>query len=578
MNRLIIFVLLQLVTFIPSNHAFTITPYTSYSSTTQPRTSSSYHFFHNHHQCKKSLQLFSSSQGYIPPEKSQALNSKRKAPQPKVGDFVRYYDLDGGKSDGQELVGKITFIQSSKSSSSSNNDVQWIAEVTEMDDVGDGYYADFPSRKKRKSKIYNIQNLSPLIASYVRSEDAYKIPLTAMGRPSPYFENYDLENYQGPMKVEINQEIVENDLKNYGQLKIKLLKDAAIYGLVGTVIADLFKGLDDALIYFAGALAGIGYLFFLSIKTDTMGSQDAKMGSNISNLRFALPLVVLVGVAIQNLSAGESSPLIEAGYNVNVFRTVSPEQFAAAMLGFLTYRIPLFVSQLGPVVSDSAGMMLPGSAGMAIQMAKDAKNAKLNKREKNVLGEDLTTILLVSGPIGAGKSELVNRLIEDSEGKLIPPKRVDIVAEPMLYEKLVSRDEILQVDPSGRYALTKDGILSAAKKAQNDEGIDQVVVVDADVNLCKKLVNIGGARLVGVWVGLDAVEKFESNLVKLLDSGEIKIPENETKETVLRAKLREIVKDIEYGVVSGIFEFTVLNDDFDESMSQLKSAADYCFE
>jgi len=213
-----------------------------------------------------------------------------------------------------------------------------------------------------------------------------------------------------------------------------------------------------------------------------------------------------------------------------------------------------------------------------------ASAAAGSKGTSSVFASDnnLTTVLLISGTGGTGKSELVQQLIEDSGGKLIPPKHIDIVAEPILYEQLVAKEEILQVDDTGRYALTKDGILSAGRKQHNfieDENDDgQVVVVDADVKLCKKLVNVSGARLVGVWIGLDELEKFELNLNKQLDSGAIPIPDDETKESVLRAKIREIVKDIEYGVVSGIFEFTVLNDDFDKSLLQLKSAADYCFE
>jgi len=517
---------------------------------------------------------------------------------------VRFYDLDGGRTDGEELVGKITFIQStsspSPSPSTNDNDAtppppkkKWLAEVTEMEDVGDGYYTEYPSRKRRKSKLLTMESLSPLIASYVRTEDAYKIPTDGNGRPLPSFEMYDLENYAGPTAAIVNTDVIQEDLALYNDLKWELIKGASLAGLIGTVVANLVVGLDDALIYAAGAIAGVGYLFFLGVKTDTVGSSDAKLGSNISNLRFALPLIVLVGVSFQNLSngggvgVGVGAGVGEDAFTMAAFRTVRPDQFASAMLGFLTYRIPLFASQLGPLIGESAGMMVPGSAGMAIQMANEAKasaaaGGKGTSSSLFASDNNLTTVLLISGPAGTGKSELVQRLIEDSGGKLVPPKRIDIIAEPILYEQLLAKEEILQVDDTGRYALTKDGILSAGRKPNNvnedENDIGQVVVVDADVKLCKKLVNVSGARLVGVWIGLDELEKFELNLNKQLDSGAIPIPDDETKESVLRAKIREIVKDIEYGVVSGIFEFTVLNDDFDKSLLQLKSAADYCFE
>ena len=60
-------------------------------------------------------------------------------------------------------------------------------------------------------------------------------------------------------------------------------------------------------------------------------------------------------------------------------------------------------------------------------------------------------------------------------------------------------------------------------------------------------------------------------------SREISIPEDETRESIVRAKIREIVRDIEYGIVSGVFEFTILNDDPEDSLKQLKAAAEYSF-
>ena len=77
------------------------------------------------------------------------------------------------------------------------------------------------------------------------------------------------------------------------------------------------------------------------------------------------------------------------------------------------------------------------------------------------------------------------------------------------------------------------------------------MVVDADVSLARKLVDLSGARLVGVWIGLDDIDKFESLLRGKIASGKIDVPEGETEDAVLRAKVRQVVKDIEFGVVSG---------------------------
>jgi Guanylate kinase len=515
---------------------------------------------------------------YTPPEASEA-KARKKPPYPKIGDLVRYYDLDGGKSDGEELVGKLTFLQKSTSSKSNGPDgepvVEWLAEVTELENVGEGYFAEYPSRKRRKSKLYKLESLSPVIGSYVRSEDAFKVPTDRMGKVLPLFESYNLEGFQGPAAVPVNTQVIENDLKNYKALKGKLFKDALLAGLFGTIIADLVAGLDIALVYFVGAISGVGYLFFLSVKTDTVASPDAKLGSNVSNIRFVLPLLVLVGISFQNLVTGGVSPSVD-----NVFDSVTKEQFGAAMLGFLTYRLPLFVSQLFPIIGESAGIDLPGSAGIAMQMARDAKESMGGTKKKDIFGQDLTTVLLVSGPTGCGKSELVEKLIQDSDGRFVAPKYLDRIVDPIKYEQLEFRDELLQQDPTGRYGLTKDSLLNSPGKFKDQYGqeLDKIVVIDADVELCKKLTKLSGIRIVGVWVGLDALEKFEVRIKEQIESGAIPIPEGESAEIVRRTKLREIVKDIEYGIVSGIFEFTVLNDDFENSLMELKSAAEYCYQ
>ena len=531
---------------------------------------------------------------------------QREPPYPKIGDCVCFYDVDGGQADGQALVGKISLIQRILGSSSNDDDDdgtnKWLVEITELEDVGDGYYAEYPSRKRRnKRSLRNLEDIAPLAASFVRTEDAYKVPSDAgTGRPIPLFPGYKLKGYGGPAAVPVNQDVVQDDLERYADLKVKLLRDAFLAGLAGALITDLARGLDDAIVYFSGALAGVGYLFFLSIKTDTIGSDGGKLGKDVSNFRFVLPAVVLVGIAIRNLALGDASPLGASG-PTNIFSTVTQEQFACAMIGFLTYRIPLFVGQLAPVFGDSAGSLLPGSAGMAFEMAKEAKAAReageAIGEADSPFGKDLTPVLLVCGPPGTGTTGLVQRLIAEDD-RFVAPKLVDRVKDPATFERLETREEFLKLDDSGRYGLTAQGVLTAAASAEEearaaaaaeasgeeeediatDNGkFGRVVVVDADVDLAKKLRQLPGSRLIGVWVGLDSMEKFEANLKKQIESGELTIPEGETEESVIRAKVKEIVQNIEYGVVSGMFEFTILNDDIDTSMVELKKAAEYCF-
>ena len=70
--------------------------------------------------------------------------------------------------------------------------------------------------------------------------------------------------------------------------------------------------------------------------------------------------------------------------------------------------------------------------------------------------------------------------------------------------------------------------------------------------------------------------EFESRLEKQIASGAILISEDESKESVIRARVKEIIKEVEYGISAGIFEFTILNVDKEKSVAELKEAASYC--
>eukprot|EP00980_Cylindrotheca_fusiformis_P027654 scaffold21824_cov89-Cylindrotheca_fusiformis.AAC.1 len=392
--------------------------------------------------------------------------STSKSLHPKIGDLVRYYDLDGGNQKGQELVGKITFITSLMTNDNNKKKKKdFLVELTELENVGDGYFAEYSSQKRmRKKTDRNLQSVSPIMASYVRSEQAYKVPLVGTSSSSSSDddsrvrvrqETYDLDDYDGPNFLEIDENLVAQDGIKYGTLKFNLLKNAAITGLAGAAIANLLYGPEIGAIYLAGAFASVAYLFFLSIKTDTLASEDAKLGKNVSNLRFLMPVLVIVGVALYNQGKGDLNPLKDSN---NMLDTVTTEQFGAAILGFLTYRLPLFVGQVvdafkedaaadGDLSSLLGGGVPTGSAGMVMQLAKKGSSSSSSSSTATtdgaIMAPELTPVLLVSGPQSTGRSELVQQLLQ--------------------------KDDRL-VDPTGRYGLTKDAVLKATQRNLQDGG------------------------------------------------------------------------------------------------------------
>ena len=114
-----------------------------------------------------------------------------------------------------------------------------------------------------------------------------------------------------------------------------------------------------------------------------------------------MPAFVFIGVAIYNkLILGDTRPVSSSN---NILTTVSPEQFGAIILGFLTYRLPLFANQISDLLKEGTGV-LPGSVGVAMSLVK--QDAKDKNAVTSGIG-DLKTVLVVSGPPAAGRTELV---------------------------------------------------------------------------------------------------------------------------------------------------------------------------
>jgi hypothetical protein len=506
--------------------------------------------------------------GYVPPEESQSASDfppSKVRLYARVGDIVRCYDLLGGKQNGEVIVGRISFIQKNIGGEGSG----WTVDVAVLDDVGDGYYAEFSSIRA-KTITRDLIDVAPISASFVGRENAWKVPRLP-GTVNPIVRSilYDIEGYEGPQTglPPIDENILEQDLLVYQQLKANLLRYTAITGAIGTCLADIISGPEDAIVYAGGVLCSVVYLLFLSWKTDTIGSQSSKMGNRFSNFRFLTPFFAALAVALYNKCLGNSAdPSLYQG----PFDLITKEQFAALMLGFFSYRIPLFLSQLVAFsysnTSQSIGIeeiSLQSATSTSVQPWKNAQ-----------------TVLLVSGPKLAGRSELFRQLVQrGSQWRFVEPDLVDRFNDPANFERLDQRNEIIEIDPTGRYGLTLQNIrqvCDAVALKQHSE--PAVVALNVNVATVPKVLKLPHLRFVGVWIGLSTVKAFEDRLHQDLDSGELAIPANESRESFIRLCIKEIIQEIEFGIGSGVFEFTVLNEgSLDESFQQLLQSAEYCF-
>jgi hypothetical protein len=525
----------------------------------------------------------STSEGAIEATKSRKLY-------PAVGDVVRYYDLDGGNPQGQLCVGKITYIQKNMGQEKSG----WTLEVTPLQDIGSGYFADYSTYQQRQAKVVlrDLLEVSPLAFTFVMTQDAYKISLDVNADPIVRHEKYDFVGYKGPFSgatKPINTEVVATDAQKYDDLKQQLLVNTALFGLVGSLLTGIVRSTEDAVVYSSGVAASLAYLYLLSIKTDTVATPEFKLGNNVSNLRFLTPLVPLLGVALYN-QVHPPDPLAPSAFSV-----VTAGQFLDVTCGFLSYRIPLFVSQfiesnaakedvfipttittsamterkitstssrsdtsttvpetVKPATSTTVSIppTTPGKVSLASatatlneSIAMEAKPAAPPVvKSSRTTSRRATTVLLVSGPMAAGRSPLVDRFVEESNGKFV-------------------------LSPFA----SKEAILEMAKKS----GPDAVVVVDTDVESAIQLSKVDGIRAIPVFVTLNSIEAFERKIDALLDDMAPLVDEGRAIE--VRVQSMKVVSQIEKGMASGIFEFTIVNDNVEQSLKELRAASAYCF-
>ena len=585
---------------------------------------------------------------------SNSPEKERRMLYPAVGDIVRYYDLDGGNQKGQMMIGKISYISKNMGKEKSG----WTVEIIELDRLrndssasstnsnggvgstssGGSYYADYPNYQTRKSKtilrdLHN--NVSPVACVFVNSENAYKISInTSTQQPIVRQEQYDLEGYEGPFVTNlpyssnirpINDNIVLDDAVRYDLLKFELLRNTALFGIVGAIVTYIASstmngsdpnsknGIEYALIYFSGVLANLLYLYFLSMKTDTMAttSTNNKFGKVITNLRFITPILPLIAVSIYN----ELVPHPE--FQSTTFKLVSTQQFFAVTIGFLSYRIPLFFTQIQESLKDnntsnkdalstttstiyqptdtststSSGTVTPGKVSLVSSMdtstttttTTDTKQStmkplfpiKFNTKTKK---NELVTIFLISGPSATGRSELVQRFVQESNGQFVLPKYIDRLNNVTQFEYIDQRNGFIYKSNEDRYGFTRESLV---QDVQNLDPTKSVMILDADVDFAIQLSQMGGGvRLVAVWVTLGSIDAFEERIGRQYDQQTKRITDimpDEGRNIEIRARTMKIVQEIELGISSGIFEFTIINDNEEQSLKELREASKYCF-
>ena len=150
------------------------------------------------------------------------------------------------------------------------------------------------------------------------------------------------------------------------------MQDALLFGAAGSVVTTATQGVDEGLTFAVGVLVGVGYLLLLEFKVDRIDSPSSGPLAGLGNLlefsRFLLPVFFVLGLAVKNAFDHAADGPQE------VFNLVPKDQFLAAILGFLSYRVPLLYSELKNVFTDDAVLeVLPGSIAKTVQMVKKVR-------------------------------------------------------------------------------------------------------------------------------------------------------------------------------------------------------------
>ena len=477
---------------------------------------------------------------------------------PNVGDLVKVPSKWPGEFD----VAIVDFVQQVPSRRAVEVD------LLILKNVGDSLWR-VPGRKPATIRA-DIGKLGRLDYEYAREFDAYRIDSSQLQPLVP--------------KAPTDPDIVAQGIAEYDALKARLLRESAIVGAVGTLAAYVALGADVSGTFAAGAATGIAYVFLLGIETDSIGSAEPppKAVALAASGRLALPALLMALLASQRSLAG-------SGFVP--FSSLSKEGFAAATLGFLSYKAPLLARQIARALKElesedaqapvGAGGMQGGGLGLALRMARDQQKRRANKEEQAAAAlmkkeAENPRQLLICGPSGVGKSTLVSRLIEsrgDRFGFSVstttrPPRNGEVdgvsynfVGRAEFERKIDDGDFLEWAEVGGNLYGTE---ISAVQKVYSQ---GRICVLDLDVRGVLSILERPDMNPLSIWV---APPSFEAIRSRLQERGTESSDEIEGR--VARAR-----EEIEFSLRSDCFDHVIVNDVLADAFSELDRIVDATF-
>lgn len=195
-------------------------------------------------------------------------------------------------------------------------------------------------------------------------------------------------------------------------------------GAAISVVVGLTFGLNSAVDYSIGVVAGALYLFLLEKKVDNIGSKYSALPSrnnstqstvtdmaqsrlldNASKGRLLVPVLVVALLTCRNVYLDGQVP--------QYLRLISQQQFVCAMSGFLTSRFSIFLGEVTKEIriDDWIGLV-PGS--LAVVIRSQLQKQRQDEADLEAASEEQAApyrIVFVTGPAAAGRHELLSQIV-----------------------------------------------------------------------------------------------------------------------------------------------------------------------
>jgi guanylate kinase len=472
---------------------------------------------------------------------------------PVPGDVVLY----AGRWADEDAAGLVEAVRPR-----AGNSTAFVVDIVEMRDVGDRLFAT--TRRRRWFDVGDVR--IALDAEYVPSQDAYTVLSARHG-------------YAAIPEMDAESKAVAD--AEYASLKARMLKMTAIAGLGGTSFAAVLLSTDLAISFGLGSAASLAYLYLLQLTVDTVGDSggenfESRFASRFVVLRFAVPALPFLALALTNYDVAaipSSASVLGPRFGV-----VSPQQAAAAILGLLTYKVPLLSQTGGEAVDSLAEMPLnTGTGGMLGTFAGVAARAV---RGLSAAGDAPPTaasaagrsmLFVFAGPSGSGKSSLIRQLFKDcsdlfgfsvSHTTRAPRDgEVDGVdyhfVEKREFEAMVDAGEFVE------HAIVHGNLYGTSYAAVAKVfSSGKCCVLDLDVQGVMALAQRGGEEQWSprfVWVSPPSINALRKRL---------EARGTETAEALAK-RLDTATREIAFAATSRVFDLTLINDDFSVAYGEL---------